>query len=267
MVAAVSAATAQEHAASQGIRATGSATGADTQQAACATARPSLAIESNSQESFYPGVAFGGGNTATIHVANSDNNEDGVTIERYSASGCLLESVKKTVPPGGNVGVRLGDVDQEARREIDWIRVVSEGKGLTVSNTHDVLKGDTLVSNERGRPVSRSSKGLLEKLNHRWTTNLREHPANLAYFINLSEYPVNVGACESDRPKFSCRTLSHTVAPMAQIVFRLDQSRRYSLIESTPGSSAAQLIHVIDGDKRVFGAETNITFGEEVPEK
>ena len=58
--------------------------------------------------------------------------------------------------------------------------------------------------------------------------------------------------CQDDVPGCNNPTLPYTVSPMASISFPIDQSRRYAVIESTPGYSAATGVRVAEGGKRIF---------------
>ena len=73
------------------------------------------------------------------------------------------------------------------------------------------------------------------------------------YFVNLSTYPVQVAMCQDDVPQVCTNpTLPYSVSPLASISFPIDQSRRYAVIESTPGYSAATAVRMAEGSKRVF---------------
>ncbi len=130
-----------------------------------------------------------------------------------------------------------------------------------------MLRGDTLSTVAGRHPVPKSPDGRLTKLNHRWTMNLATDASVVEYFVNLSEHPVQVGICEGDRPNFFCKPLSHTVAPMAQVAFRIDRSHRYLVLESTAGYSAAMGIRFVDGNKQVFDSSSSIKFDDTAPQK
>src|SRR5271166_626914 len=91
-----------------------------------ATACTTFAADKNIQESCFLAIPFGNGSTASIQLSNRENKEQTASIERYSASGSLLDNVKKSVPVGGNTEVRM-DLSS-ANPEFGWIRVLSEGK-------------------------------------------------------------------------------------------------------------------------------------------
>jgi tetratricopeptide (TPR) repeat protein len=214
----------------------------------------SLTIDKNRHEGFYLGSRFGNGSAEFIHLSNMQRNEETVTVERYSENGCLLERFEKTIPAGGKAKVALGYSVQESCRQFSWIRIVS-GKGITVSNTQRVVRGNALVEVERGTPSPRGSAG---HFFNRWVLSLGKRP-DLAYFLNLSEHPVKVGICQSDRRDFFCGALDHTVAPMEEVGFPVDQIREeFAVIQSTPGASVAQTIRIVEGDERPFGVKTKI---------
>src|SRR5450759_2496887 len=109
-----------------------------------ATACAAFAVDKNIQERCFLAIPFANGNTASIQLSNGENKEQTVSIERYSASGSLLDNVKKSVPVGGNTEVRM-DLSS-ASPEFGWIRVLSEGKGVSVSAAIETVDGDMLWS-------------------------------------------------------------------------------------------------------------------------
>lgn len=227
----------------------------------CDGLRQPRTLKRGMREMVLPGVTFGNGNTEEIHLTNNkkDKKDETVTIERYAATGCMVETLDKVVPANGKAEVRL-DLWQP-KPEIGWLRIVTEGKAVGASTTHELLKGDTLVS-QPNNFFTRSPAGRLTRWHHRWVLNQSNNPAFLTLFVNLSEYPVQVAACGAPGPNYLCRTLNHTVAPMAQIAFRLNSSDRYEIIESEPGYSVSTALHLSDGEKQVFNASSSITFDE-----
>src|SRR5208283_4355526 len=63
-------------------------------------------------------------------------------------------------------------------------------------------------------------------------------------------YPVQVAKCQDDLPGCTNPTLPFTVTPMASISFPIDHSRRYAVIESTPGYSVLTAVRFTDGTKQ-----------------
>jgi hypothetical protein len=233
-------------------------------EAACAAHTPEP-VDRNGHDSLFLGVPFGIGNTEVMHLSNTEKKEQSVRIETYSTSGCVLQEVEKTVPGSGSTDVRVELA--QLKPGYGWLRVISKTKGVTVTSAQEVLRGNTLSTVNGRHPTSRGPEGRLSKLNHRWTTNLTKDASVLEYFVNLSEHPVQVGICEADRPNFFCRTLSHTVAPMAQVAFRIDRSHRYLVVESTSGYSAAMGISFVDGNKQVFDSSSSIKFDDNTADK
>jgi hypothetical protein len=225
-----------------------------------ATAFAVLAADKNVNESCFLAIEFTNGNTASVQLSNGDNREQTVNIERHSASGRLLDNVKKAVPAGGNTEVRM-DLSS-ASPEFGWIRVLSKGKGVSASTTLEVVDGDTLQSIPQEAVFRRPelTKRRFSALPHRWTFDGSDNLGFLMYFVNLSEYPVQAAMCQDDYPGCTNPTLPYTVAPMASISFPIDQSRRYTVVESTPGYSVATALRLTEGAERIFGASSCIKF-------
>jgi hypothetical protein len=225
----------------------------------CDGLRQPRKLDRGAHDLVLPGVLFGNGNTEEIHLTNKDKKDETVTIERYAATGCMVETLDKVIPANGKAEVRL-DLSQP-KPGMGWLRVVAEGKAVGASTTHEVLSGNNLVSLPHNF-FARNPTGRLIRVHHRWVINQSSSPAFLTLFVNLSEYAVQVGACGAPGPRYSCRTLDHTVAPMAQIAFRLNSSTRYTILESEPGYSVSTAVHFSDGEKQVFNASSVITFDE-----
>ena len=258
--------------ATAGVRQTPSPAAAPTPEPPCDHPAPALRPKRNERESFFLAVPFGPGNVESIHLSNRNKKPEDVEIERYSANGCLVESIEKTVPGSGQLDVRM-DLSQ-SRPSHGWMRIVSKSKPMAregdvaVTGVHETLHGNTLVSVPHSRPGSRSPEGrIIGRFNHRWTADLATTPAVLDYFVNLSDHPVQAGVCQADRPGFRCRTLGYTIAPLAQVAFRINPAHRYVVLESTPGYSASTTIHLVDGNRQVFNASSSIEFGEPVSQQ
>ena len=219
------------------------------------------AIDKNTRESCFLAIPFANGNTASIQLSNAEKKEQSADIERYSANGHLLETVTKSVPGGGHVEARL-DLSSPTP-EFGWIRVLAKGKGISVYTAVETLHENTLESIPQGavyRHPAELNKHLFAAVPHKWTYDVANNLGFLFYFVNLSEYPVQVGMCQDERPNCTNPTLPSTVASMASISFPIDQSRRYAVIESSPGYSVATTLRLSDGTKKVFDTSTCVTF-------
>jgi hypothetical protein len=234
----------------------GFALGAD---ASCAP-HPLDPVGRNSHDAFFLGVPFGIGNTEVMHLSNVGKGEQRVKIETYSAAGCVVQEIEKAVAAGRTLDVRVELA--QFKPGYGWIRVVSRTKGISVISTQEVLRGNMLSTVDGRHPTTRGPNGSLRTSNHRWAMNLTADPSVMEYFVNLSEHPVQAGICEGDRPNFSCKTLTHTVGPMAQVAFRIDRSHRYLVLESTSGYSAAMGVSFVDGNKQVFDSSSSIKFDD-----
>jgi hypothetical protein len=225
-----------------------------------ATAFAVLAADQNIEESCFLAIHFANGNTVSIQLSNVENKEKSVNIERYSSNGSLLDKIKKTVPAGGNTEVRL-DLSSPSP-EFGWIRVLSEGKGVNVSASLEVVQGNTLQTLPEKATYRHPelTKRPLAAVPHRWNFDVTDNAGSLFYFVNLSEYPVQVAMCQDDHPNCTNPTLPYRVAPMASISFPIDQSRRYAVVESTPGYSVATALQFSEGTKRLFDASSCIKF-------
>jgi hypothetical protein len=100
-------------------------------------------------------------------------------------------------------------------------------------------------------------------IHHKYTYDVFALRGVAYFFVNLSDYPVDVGACQADFPGCTSATLEHRVPPMASIAFPVDQQRRFMVVESTPGYSAATALQWTEGLTRLFGASSSIKFGQE----
>jgi len=147
--------------------------------------------------------------------------------------------------------------------EFGWVRVLTRGKAVTISMTLEMTQQGTLESlPEQAVHRHPEPKARLSAQPHRWAFDLIDNLSALAYFVNLSEYPVQVAMCQDEVPGCANPTLPYTVAPMASISFPLDHSRRYAVIESTPGYSAAASLRFTEGAKQYFDASSCIKFEE-----
>jgi hypothetical protein len=217
-----------------------------------ATAVSVFAAESNPIESCFLAIPFGNGNIASIQLTNGDTKNQTATVERYSQDGKLLDTVTRVVQAGESTELRIDLSSPEP--ELGWIRVLSNAKTLKVSAAIDTIEGATLETIPQ-QAVPRHpllTKRHLPASLHRWTFDVANNLGFLMYFVNLSSYPVQVAMCQDDVPGCTNPTLPSSVSPMASISFPIDQSRRYAVIESTPGYSAATAVRVAEGGKRIF---------------
>ncbi len=210
------------------------------------------AAESNRIESCFLAIPFGNSNIASIQLTNGDTKNQTATIERYSQGGKLLDSVTRVVQSGESTELRIDLSSPEA--ELGWIRVMSNAKTLKVWAAVDTLEGASIETVPQ-QAVPRHpllTKGHLPASLHRWTFDVANNLGFLMYFVNLSAYPVQVAMCQDDVPGCTNPTLPYSVLSMASISFPIDQSRRYAVIESTPGYSAATAVRIAEGNKRIF---------------
>jgi hypothetical protein len=219
-----------------------------------------FAADKNLEESYFLALAFGNGNTLSIQLSNREKKEQSVRVERYSSSGSLLDSVSKAVSGNGNAEVRV-DLSS-SRPELGWIRVLSKGIGVDVKASLEMVEGDTLQTIPQGAAHRHPelTKQSLGSLPHIWTFDVANNLGFLLYFVNLSDYPVQVAMCQDERPGCRNPTLPYAVASMASISFPIDQSRRYAVIESTPGYSAVTSLRLTEGAKSTFEASSCIKF-------
>ena len=227
---------------------------------ALAVACGAFAADKNIKETYFLALQFGNGNTFSIQLSNRGKKEETVTIDRYSTTGIVLESVAKRVPGGGNEEVRF-DLSSP-QPELGWIRVRSKGDAIDMAASLEMVDGNMLQSLPQSA-VHRHpelTKQHLGTLPHIWTFDVSDNLGFLLYFVNLSDCSVQVAMCQDDRPGCRNPTLPYAVAPMASISFPIDQSRRYAVIESTPGYSALTALKLTEGAKRTFEASSCIKF-------
>jgi hypothetical protein len=140
---------------------------------------------------------------------------------------------------------------------------------VLVSADEELLDGDTLRTSPNVLAVFRHplSKGDVRSayqysIRHRYTYDLYAHPGGVAvFFVNLSESPIAVSMCQENYPDCTNAALPFTVAPSAMIAFPINQDKRYAVLESTPGFSAATVQAWTSGLTKIFGAASSITFG------
>jgi hypothetical protein len=218
-----------------------------------------IAADKSVNESCFLALQFVDGNVASIQLSNTENKQRDVNIERYSSDGRLLENVTKTLPANGNTEVRL-DLSSTTP-EFGWVRVLTSGKAFAISMTLERMQQETFESlPEQAVYRHPEPNKHLSTLPHKWKFDLINSLSSLAYFVNLSKYPVQVAMCQDDVPDCTNPTLPYTVAPMGSISFPLDHSRRYAVIESTPGYSAATSVRFTEGSKKYFEASSCIKF-------
>ncbi len=218
-----------------------------------------LAADKGANESLFLALHFADGNVASIQLSNGENRQREVIVERYSSAGKTLERIKKTVPANEKSEVRL-DLSSTAS-EFGWVRVLTHGKAVTISVTLKMIKeGGLETIPEQATHRHPETQQRLSPLPHKWTFDLVNNLGALAYFVNLSEYPVHVAMCQDQVPGCTNPTLPYAILPMASISFPFDHSRRYAVIESTPGYSAAASLRLTEGTKRYFDASSCIKF-------
>lgn len=188
-------------------------------------------------------------------------------IERYSPSGTRVEAVAGKVASKATAEVRL-DFSSAGPLELGWIRVVEKSRSVVVSCTYECLKGNTLTTVPYmlptfRRPVSDKAIQSARKfsIRHRYTLDSRALPGGALYcFVNLSAYPVQVGMCQENYPDCTNPALTNKIAPMASISFPLDPTKRFAVLESTPGYSAGAALKWTDGLAKIFGSSSSIVF-------
>jgi hypothetical protein len=218
-----------------------------------------LAADKGVNESCFLALHFAEGNALSIQFSNGESTRRDVTIERYSADGRLLDKVAKTLPAFGKEEARL-DLSSPIP-EFGWVRVLTKGSAVTMQTALEMTRQGT-VETILEPPAHRHPEPnkRLSASPHKWTFDLIDKQSVLEYFVNLSEYPVQVAMCQDDVPDCTSPTLPNTVAPLASIAFPLDHSRRYGVLESTPGYSAVVLLSPTEGTKQYFDAASCIKF-------
>jgi hypothetical protein len=223
-----------------------------------------FAADKNLHETCFLAVLFAQGGTVAVTLENEGKHAEDVTVQRYSADGTLLDAVARSVAAKTKTDVRL-DVSS-ARPEFGWIRVVTKGDKTVVSSTYETLSGNSLTTIPHlavfRHPLSENAvrEARRYSIRHRYTYDVFALHGVAYFFVNLSDYPVEVGMCQADYPDCTNLTLPHTVPPRASISFRIDQQKRFLVLESTPGYSAATALEWGEGLTKIFGATTTITF-------
>ena len=98
-------------------------------------------------------------------------------------------------------------------------------------------------------------------IRHRYTYDVLALRGVAYFFVNLSDYPVQVGMCQANYPDCTNLTLPYTLPSLASISFPIDQQKPFLVLESTPGFSAGTALESSEGLTRIFGASSSITFG------
>jgi hypothetical protein len=219
-------------------------------------------------ESCFLAVPFIKGGAFEVRLKNESNYIRNVTIQRFASDGTAIEALPRAVAPGSIEKVRL-ELDAE-KADLGWLRVLVFGTGVNVSGAFEWLSEDTVTTLDQ-TPVFRDPRAAgplqiaqLYSLNHKYTADiLKMAGAPFAYFFaNLSEYPVRAGICQAqDAPCPAAPLLDRTVPPGGSVFFRIDPTRRFILLESTPGYSAAVAVTLVEGLRKTFGVDSSITFG------
>ncbi len=224
-----------------------------------------LAADRAGRETCFVAVPFYQGGTFVVALENEGRATREVTIQRYSAGGTLLNSLTRRVAGRSKEEARL-DVSS-ASPEFGWIRIVEKGKSVAVSGTYEYLGGNSLSTISHlavfRHPLSEGAvrSARLLSIRHRYTYDVFALRGVAYFFVNLSDYPVDVGMCQADYPGCTSPTLPHRVSPLASTSFPVDQQKRFLVFESTPGFSVATALEWGEGMTRIFGSSSSITFG------
>ena len=226
------------------------------------------AADKKSHETCFLAVPFAKGASAAIHLDNKGKASRDVTIQRFSATGKLLDTVTTKVAGRSSADVRL-DLSADSA-EFGWFRSVEKGgNSVLVSSTFEYLSGNALNSLPElavyRHPLSARAvqDARLYSIRHKYTYDVFALRGVAYFFVNLSDYPVAVGMCQENYPDCTSTTLDRTVQPMATIAFPIDQQKRFLVVESEPGYSAGTALAWTEGLTKVFGASSSITFGPE----
>jgi hypothetical protein len=225
----------------------------------------SHAADKRPHETCFVGVQFGQDRTFAVTLENEGKYAEDVTIDRYSEHGERLATAISNVGAKAKLEVRL-DVSS-VTPAAGWIRVITRGNDVRVSSMQELLDGNTLrtLPSEAvfRHPLSEGAIRVARRYSipHRYTYDLMMLGGGVAFvFVNLSDYPVAVGMCQADYPGCENSTPPRTVPPLASTAFEIDPLRRFGVVESTPGYSAASPVEFQPGFTKTFGSESTITF-------
>lgn len=219
---------------------------------------------STNNETCFLAVPFVKGGTVVVKVDNIGRDAHSVTIQPWLLDGSARQKISQMAPGNTATEVRV-DVASEAPT-FGWFQITEEGRTKEVSAVYEYLSGNSLITIPM-LPVFRhpSSGGAVRSavkysIHHRYTYDVFALRGALYVFVNLSDYPVQAGMCQENCPDCVVASLPHTVEPHAGLVFTIDQQKRFLVIHSTPGYSVGTAVEWTEGWKRIFTANSSITF-------
>jgi hypothetical protein len=209
-------------------------------------------------------VPFVPGGTVTVKLNNRGRDTYSVTIQPWLSDGSPRQNVTQLALPG-TTEVRV-DMDSDTPT-VGWMQVTATGHGVDISGTYEYITGNALISVPMlailRHPLAASAVKAAVKysVHHRYTYDVFALRGALYVFVNLSDYPVQVGMCQDSAPDCMPPSLPYTVKPNARIVFPIDPQKQFLILHSTPGYSAATAVEWTEGMRQIFAANSTITFG------
>ncbi len=219
------------------------------------------------RETYFVYLPIMEGASVVVNMENHESRPEPVTISTFLASGKLLDETSLSLPAGGNASKTIDISGGGKTREDDlycWLRVSGM---VSTSANYESTSGDSLITLAQ-LPVLQSpltdkavKLGVMTGTRHRYTLDLQSLPESRFWvFVNLSPYSVGVDVCQSNVPNCSNPSLSRTVSPLAAIVLPIETGRRFAILESSPGFSAATAVKDSEGIRKTFQSSSSVTF-------
>jgi hypothetical protein len=210
----------------------------------CLLASPANATDQKLNEAFFPGQLLEPGDSISVRLEGLGKHARNFKVERYSGTGTLLDSVIRRTDGEPSVEVLLGVASKKA--EFGWLRVEYDGKGpaARVSLTEEHRSGSGVTSSTnlavpRYPPSEKFVRSARRGSTHTgYWLDVSSTRCTAFFFVNLSDYSVQVGACQADTAGCAVPALPYTVRPLEQKMFLADRKKRYFAVSSTPGYSA-----------------------------
>jgi hypothetical protein len=120
-----------------------------------------------------------------------------------------------------------------------WIRIIEQGRSVTVTATSEHLAGNKLeevaikavIPQFRKKFIYDNSRDFCKSDDAAkgWTCN----GTQAIFFVNVSDDPVEVGFCQNTSPAECAPSISETVAPHGMVSFQEDREKQYIMLTST----------------------------------
>jgi hypothetical protein len=198
--------------------------------------------------------------TESILLTNKGSVPSKVVIEKYLASGELVDIYTLEVPPQAEREVRIPAFRLlEGRTQIGqyaWMRVTAHGSVEIRWNT-EILEGNILETLEQ-------PKGAMSAKSH--TRGYRgSNGGRITFYLNLTDHPVTVGFCQSSYATgddLPCPIYGaiRTVDPKGMAVFPMDGRQFTRVVTAEAYDSIGTIVYEGSGPRKTFESDSAIQF-------